>query len=128
MIETDKNKSTTFYIISQVFDIYFTKIHINRVGNMPTIANRLKKIRQYYNYTQAQLGEKVNVTKQAIANIESGHSNPSIEFLSKLNENCNVNLNWFVTGAGYMLITPKYENIKDDILAEVEKLLKDKGL
>ena len=95
---------------------------------MSTIATRLKEIRKLNDLTQAELGMRLDVTKQAIANIETGHSKPSLELLSKLYENFNINLNWFITGKERMLIPPKFENIRSDILAEVEKMLKDKGI
>lgn len=38
--------------------------------------SRLKKLREKYNLTQKQLGEKINVSEQAIANYESNRRDP----------------------------------------------------
>ncbi|NLY96191.1 MAG: helix-turn-helix transcriptional regulator [Clostridiaceae bacterium] len=40
--------------------------------------NRVKELREQYGLTQAQLGEKVKVSRQAINAIENGKYDPSI--------------------------------------------------
>ncbi|KPU43297.1 helix-turn-helix protein [Oxobacter pfennigii] len=40
--------------------------------------NKVKELREQYGLTQAQLGEKVNVSRQAINAIETGKFDPSI--------------------------------------------------
>ena len=57
---------------------------------MSDLAERLKEIRRTKNLTQQELGQILGVTKQAVANVESEHNKPSIEFVSKLIENLNI--------------------------------------
>lgn len=95
---------------------------------MTNISNRLKKVRAEKHLTQEALGNFIGVSKQAIANVESSHSKPSIEFMSKLFENLNVNLNWLIAGQGEMFNAPKFEDVREEILNEVDKLLKARGL
>ena len=95
---------------------------------MKNISNRLKTIRTEKHLTQQGLADIVNVSKQAVANIESGHNKPSIEFISKLIENLQVNANWLIVGQGNMFIAPKYEDVKDEILNEVEEMLRKRGI
>lgn len=92
------------------------------------VGSRLKKIRQIKKLTQQALGDLINVSKQAVANVESGHSNPSLDFISKLIENLNINSNWLITGKGEMFNPLKYEEIKDEIIAQVQKMLNERGV
>jgi DNA-binding XRE family transcriptional regulator len=42
------------------------------------LSNRVKELRARHDWTQAQLGEKVGVTRQTIASIEKGDYVPSL--------------------------------------------------
>ncbi|EST12354.1 helix-turn-helix transcriptional regulator [Sporolactobacillus laevolacticus] len=42
------------------------------------ICNRVKELRARHDWTQAQLGDKVGVTRQTIASIEKGDYVPSL--------------------------------------------------
>lgn len=95
---------------------------------MTTLNERLKEIRAKKHLTQSALGEIIGVSKQAIANIESCHSNPSINFISKLIENLNVNSNWFITGKGSMFNAPRFEDVEDEFTQKVEAILKKNGI
>lgn len=95
---------------------------------MHEIGNRLKAIRTEKRLTQQGLADIISVSKQAVANIEGGHNKPSIEFIGKLIENLNINSNWLIIGQGNMFNAPKYEDVKVEILKEVEELLRKKGI
>lgn len=92
------------------------------------VGNRLKKIRKQKGLTQQALGEILNVSKQAVANIECGHSNPSLELIGKLIENLNINSNWLIIGKGEMFNPLKYEEVKDEIMKQVKKMLDERGV
>ena len=94
---------------------------------MSTIGNRLKKIRTEKDLTQADFGQILGVSKQAIANVESGHNNPSIELINKLIEILGVNSNWLITGKGEMF-AHKFEDVKNEVLEEVDKILIKYGI
>lgn len=49
---------------------------MNRGGY--ALKNKVKELREQYGLTQAQLGEKVNVSRQAINAIETNKFDPSI--------------------------------------------------
>ena len=95
---------------------------------MTSIGIRTKKIRREKRLTQTELGNIIGVSKQAVANIESGHNKPSIDFIGKLIENLDVNSNWYITGNGKMFNPPQFEQVKDELLSEVRKMLKEEGL
>lgn len=51
------------------------------------ISSNLKRLRKYHQYTQEEVAERINVSRQAIAKWENGESNPDINSciaLSKL--------------------------------------------
>lgn len=95
---------------------------------MKNIGYRLKEIRKTKNLTQQELGTVLSVSKQAIANIESGHNNPSIEFISKLIENLDINSNWFISGKGNMFNAAEFNAVKSELRAEVMQILKEEGI
>lgn len=95
---------------------------------MEEIGQRLKLIRREKHLTQEGMGKVLGVSKQAVANIEGGYNNPSIDFIGKLIQNFSVNANWFITGEGEMFNAPKYEDVKDEILAEVDSVLAKYGI
>lgn len=84
---------------------------------MDTISERLKFIRNEKRFSQAEL-----------ANVEIGRNNPSIDFISKLIENLNVNANWLIAGVGKPFNPPKFEDIEDELTLKVESLLKKHNL
>ena len=53
---------------------------------MNNIGKTIKKIREGKNITQEQLAEKLNVTRQAVSNWETGKTQPDIETIIKISE------------------------------------------
>ncbi len=95
---------------------------------MSNLSERLKQIRKVKDLTQQELGELLDVSKQAVANVESGHNKPSIEFISKLIENLNINSNWFLIGKGSMFNAPEFKEVQDELTLKVEAILRKNGL
>lgn len=95
---------------------------------MSSIGVRLKKIRTEKHLTQEALGKIIGVSKQAVANVESSHSNPSVEFMSKLFDNLDVNLNWFICGSGQIFNAPKFEQVEGNLTQMVEDILRKNNL
>lgn len=99
-----------------------------RSTKMEKISERFKKIRKAKNLTQQDLGSILDVSKQAIANIESGHNKPSIEIISKLIENLNVNANWLIVGKDNMFFAVEDEDNFKEVLEEVNQILIKYGI
>ena len=62
------------------------------------IGERIQRKRRSLNYTQEELAEMVNTSKNTISNIERGENPPSIEFIVKI---CNVlgsDPNYYILG------------------------------
>ena len=95
-----------------------------------SIGLRIKKIRQLLGKSQQELADEINITKQAISNMETDKSAPSINLLSKLLLDYGVNLNFVIGGSGCVFLsdeTPK-TSLKDTILKEVEQMLVERGI
>ena len=56
------------------------------------LGKRIKQLRQNFNFTQFVLGEKIDINQRQVAQIESGHSFPSLSTLVKLAKvyNCEI--------------------------------------
>lgn len=59
---------------------------------------RIKKIRKNLKLTQEEFGKRLGVTRNAIANIESGRVTPSNLFLNLLSKEFNISKEWIETG------------------------------
>lgn len=62
-----------------------------------TISTNLKSLRKRSNYTQEQIAEKLNVSRQVVAKWEKGDSMPDILYCSELAKLYNVALDDLVT-------------------------------
>lgn len=93
---------------------------------MSTIAERFKEIRYQKGWrTQADMAEQLGLKRQAIANVEAGNNNPSIETIIKLIEDFNVNANWLLAGKGDPFLLPPFEEVKDDFEQRVKAIFKE---
>ncbi len=56
------------------------------------VVNNLIRARYQLNLTQAQLAKKIGTSQSLISRIEAGNTSPSLDFLTKLAEALNSNL------------------------------------
>ena len=64
------------------------------------IGGQVKTLRKQSNLTQAELGEKIGRTAEAISNVETGKSLPSLDTLIAISETLGVPLlNFFPNGS-----------------------------
>lgn len=96
---------------------------------MDSLGTKIKYIReQLGRLTQEELGEKLGISKQNVSNYENNLAKPNIEFLSKLNTELNVNLNWLIADNGQPFNPPPFADVEDEFIAKVRKILHDEGL
>ncbi|EJE7233483.1 helix-turn-helix transcriptional regulator [Clostridium botulinum] len=62
------------------------------------ISERLQQLRKLANYSQEQLADMLNVSRQAISKWESGQSNPDINNVIKLSGIYNVSTDYILIG------------------------------
>ena len=76
--------------------------------------NRIKLIREHFNLTVAELSEMLSIPARTIGSWERGENPPNEKFMTALIERLNVNINWFLTGKGDMIISPSYGSTEDE--------------
>ena len=95
---------------------------------MDTQGSRLKKIRQSLNLSQEQFGEIFGITKQFVSLLEKDKAFLNNDKLVKLLIDYNVNLNFLLGGIGQPFNSAKLEDVKDEILKEVNEVLAKYGV
>ena len=81
---------------------------------------RIQQLRKEHELTQEQLAEKLNVSQNTIAKIESGLRRPSIDFLLEISGFFNVSTNYLVFGVHAEDVED--ENLKKDIDKAIKKI------
>lgn len=76
--------------------------------------HRIEKLRTSYNWTQVQLAQKLNVSKQTISNWENNNILPSVEMLIKIS-------NIFSVSTDYLLSLDDREYIETTGLTDIQK-------
>lgn len=94
---------------------------------MTTTGQRFKEIRQALKLSQDDFGAELGLSSQGVSNIEKDKSFLALEKLQTL-EKFNVNLNFLIYGIGQPFIPPKYNDVKDEIMKEVEEMLRKRGI
>ena len=68
----------------------------------PDVTLRLIELRKNFGYTQAQMGERLGVTREMVIKLERGEQLPSGKILQALTLNFNLSLDWLFYGVGYI--------------------------
>lgn len=91
-------------------------------------SENLKKIRQHLGLSVAKFADKLDIPQRTLTTYERGERTPSWKLFTQLYQKLNINLNWFVSGKGKMFNAPQYEDVKDEILNEVNQVLVKYGI
>lgn len=89
---------------------------------------RFKAVRQTLNLSQDAFAARLHLSKSAISAVENNKSFVSVEVLSTLFIDFNVNLNYLIVGQGQMFNSAEFEDVKSDILKEVDEILVKYGV
>lgn len=81
---------------------------------------RIKELRKILNLTQEEFSLKIGLSRNFIAQLETGAKKPSDRTISDICREFSVNEEWLRTGEGDMLIIPE-----DDTAALVSNLLEE---
>lgn len=92
------------------------------------IGQRIKKIRIALGLPQEAFGELLDVGKSFVSAVENGKSKINVEHLVKLLVEHGVNVNYVLSGKGDMFLPPQYKDVKNEILEEVNRMLREHGL
>jgi len=96
---------------------------------MNNLHARIKILRKQLGFSQEEFAAKLNVTKQAISNMETGKSSPSPTILYKMHKEMDINLNYVIAGDGDIFLSEKNnELLKETLMKEFEQMLKSRGI
>lgn len=87
------------------------------------IGNKIRKIRQSHNYSQAMFAEMLNISREQVARIEAATRIPSLEVLMSVAEFAGISLDYLVTGSDVQSSTKKQLRDIIDSLSSLERLL-----
>ena len=90
------------------------------------IADRLKELRKKAGYSQEQLAEMLDVSRQAVSKWESAQGNPDIENLIKLTEIYHVSADYILLGhekEDVQKISETPKKVNKEMYPEVRKAL-----
>lgn len=90
---------------------------------MENFGERFKQIRTEFGMSQEEFGENLGLSKAGISAVEKNRTFVSIKVLSKLFFDYNVNLNFLICGQGKVFNPAEFENVKTEILNEVNEIL-----
>ncbi|MFA7074907.1 MAG: helix-turn-helix domain-containing protein [Endomicrobiaceae bacterium] len=85
---------------------------------------KVKLIRKKLKKSQKEFSDFLEVSQSAISNYEKNERTPSADFLNKLAEKCNINMNWFLTGKGEMFQTDIANQELEQLKKEIQALKK----
>lgn len=85
--------------------------------------DRIKTLRKAYNYSQVQLAQKLDVSKQTVSNWENNNILPSIEMLVKISTFFSVSTDYLLEldDRQYIEIT----GLSDLHLAHIQQIIND---
>lgn len=92
-------------------------------------AKRLKEIRKQLHFTVKEISDILQIKERTYGSYERRENNVSIELVTSLCKNLNVNANWFCTGKGEMFnASESTAPEKSEVEKIVEDYLKKRGL
>ena len=95
---------------------------------MKSQGERLKEIRNQLRLSQEELGKRIGLTRSSIAAVEADKNKFSNDILCKLLLTFNENINYLLIGKGNVFNAPEFEDVKGEILKEVNEILVKHGI
>lgn len=88
-------------------------------------AERLKEIRKQLHYTVKEISDVLKIKERTYGSYERKENNVSIELVTSLCKNLNVNANWFCTGEGDMFIKKSALEANSPQRSEIEQIVNE---
>lgn len=89
---------------------------------------KLKEIRKHLSATQEEMAKLMDLSPRTYVSYERDENNPPYSMLVNLCKKYNVNLNWFIADVGESFNAPEYEDVKEEVLNEVDRILIKYGI
>lgn len=75
--------------------------------------NRIRDVRKYYDLSQEQFGERINISKPSVSAYERGEREPTERAIADICREFSIDENWLRTGAGEMRIKSDGERAEE---------------
>lgn len=85
-------------------------------------AARLVKFREKFDFSQNKFAKEIGSHQPFIAKVEKGETTLPIHYLKYLRQKYNLNLDWYFTGKGKMIID---EDEKSTLISDLSTIKKD---
>lgn len=97
---------------------------------MTSQGNRIKYIRTLLGLSQEAFGNKINVSKQYVSNLEADRNFLNNDKLVSLLVDLNVNANYILNGVGepFINISENSIEVRDKLLKDFETALRNHGI
>lgn len=92
-----------------------------------SLGARLRDVRKFLGFTQKEFAETIGISYMSYWNYENGKRIPDALILKEIKEVTDIDLNWLITGKGYMMILDEDEEIEHVTITDKKrksKLLK----
>lgn len=90
--------------------------------NPPQIGARIRAIRTNLGYSQETFSERLSISREHLARIETGSRNPSIDLFIEIAEATDVSLDYLVLGQS------KNDNLRTEIHSVISELIRIESL
>jgi transcriptional regulator with XRE-family HTH domain len=85
---------------------------INNANN--NIGLRIRQLRYYFKLTQSDFSEKIGAKQANLSHMERRGEKISIEIITSIISNFNINANWLLIGNGEMLLHSPEQSEQND--------------
>lgn len=83
--------------------------------------SKIKEIQEYYNINAKEMALKLEIKDQDIYDLQSKKKKINEDFLLKLHNHMNININWFLSGIGSI---ERSSSLEENIYTKISKLPK----
>ena len=94
----------------------------NLEGLKMTIGKRIKKFREEKHITASELAGKLGLPARTIGSYERGEIMPGSKFLALITDKFNLNINWLLSGRGFMFINQGAAKNDSSITGSIQEL------
>lgn len=88
---------------------------------MYSYGQRLNEIRKSLRLSQEEMAQKLCIAPRTYAAYERDENKPPLNLLHMLHLNFDIDLNWFVTGNGAMVVPKAHSKIPPSLRDEIKK-------
>lgn len=94
---------------------------MNHKNKVTDVALRLRELRKNLKYTQAQMAEKLGISREMVIKLETGEQLPSGRILQALDSSFRLSFNWLFYGVGNMFLST--DHVDEEKTEEIDAII-----